>query len=47
MPVSMQQDKAKTKGAKKSSVSGDKLPIIVFVACVAASIVDATSNVDC
>nr|MBQ8252077.1 hypothetical protein [Lachnospiraceae bacterium] len=40
MPVSMQQDKAKgkAKGAK-SSVSGDKLPIIVFVVGILASIV--------
>lgn len=37
MPVSMQQDKAK--GAKKSNVSGEKLPIIVFVLGVAVSIV--------
>ena len=39
MPVSMQQDKAKGKGAKKSNVSGDKLPVIVFVLGVVASIV--------
>ena len=38
MPVSMQQDKAKGKTAKKSSVSGDKLPIIVFVLGVLVTI---------
>ncbi len=39
MPVSMQQDKAKGKGASKSSVSGDKLPVAVFVIGIVASIV--------
>lgn len=40
MPANMQAEKGKkAKGAKKSSVSGEKLPVIVFVAGLAVSIV--------
>lgn len=39
MPVSMQQDKAKKGKGAKSSVSGDKLPIVVFVIGLLAAIV--------
>lgn len=38
-PASMQQEKTKGKGAKKSSTSGDKLPIVVFVVCMIGVII--------
>lgn len=38
-PVSMQQEKGKGKGAKRSSASGDKLPIIVLVAGIVGAVV--------
>ncbi len=38
-PASMQQEKGKGKGAKKSSTSGDNLPIIIFVAGIVGAII--------